>query len=126
MTGNASNPANRQDTNVYISKYAAESTTSKPTQKKLIVKFPDGTIISNDDAEETYIDALWEFDPDSIMLNHICFNGVSIITSENTKDGRVQVGVNQWAYVPSLTTNIKRVLEIISKALNIEVEIHEI
>lgn len=91
-----------------------------------MVKFPDGTIISNDDAEETYIDALWEFDPDSIMLNHICFNGVSIITSENTKDGRVQVGVNQWAYVPSLTTNIKRVLEIISKTLNIEVEIHEI
>ena len=126
LTGNASNPANRQDTNVYISKYSSESTLTKPTQKKLMVKFPDGTIISNDDAEETYIDALWEFDPDSIMLNHICFNGVSIITSENTKDGRVQVGVNQWAYVPSLTTNIKRVLEIISKTLNIEVEIHEI
>lgn len=126
MTGNASNPAKRQDTNVYISKYSSESTLTKPTQKKLMVKFPDGTIISNDDAEETYIDALGEFDPDSIMLNHICFNGVSIITSENTKDGRVQVGVNQWAYVPSLTTNIKRVLEIISETLNIEVEIHEI
>lgn len=126
LTGNASNPANRQGINYSISNYSAESTTSKPTQKKLMVKFPDGTIISNDDAEETYIDALWEFDPDSIMLNHICFNGVSIITSENTKDGRVQVGVNQWAYVPSLTTNIKRVLEIISKTLNIEVEIHEI
>ena len=91
-----------------------------------MVKFPDGTIISNDDAEETYIDALWEFDPDSIMLNHICVNVISIITSKNTKGERVQVGVNQWAYVPSLSTNIIKVLETISKALNIEVEIHEI
>ena len=81
---------------------------------------------TNDDLEDTYIDALWEFDPDSIILNRICFNGISIITSENTKDGRVQVGVNQWAYVPTLITNIKKVLEIISKTLNIEVEIHEI
>ena len=90
-----------------------------------MVKFPNGTIISNDDIEETYIDALWEFDPDSIMLNHINFNGISIITSKNTKDGRVQVGVNQWAYVPSQTMNIIKVLENISKALNIEIEIHE-
>ena len=126
LTGNASNPANRQGINYYISKYSAESTTSQPTQKKLMVKFPDGTIISNDDAEETYIDALWEFDPDSIMLNHICYNGISIITSKNTRGERVQVGVNQWAYVPSLSTNIIKVLETISKALNIEVEIHEI
>ena len=81
---------------------------------------------TNDDLEYTYIDALWEFDPDSIILNRICFNGISIITSENTKDGRVQVGVNQWAYVPTLITNIKKVLEIISTTLNIEVEIHEI
>lgn len=81
---------------------------------------------TNDDLEDTYIDALWKFDPDSIILNRICFNGISIITSENTKDGRVQVGVNQWAYVPTLITNIKKVLEIISKTLNIEMEIHEI
>ena len=126
LTGNASNPANRQGINYNISKYSAESTTSKLTQKKLMVKFPDGTIISNDDVEETYIDALWEFNPDSIMLNHICFDGISIITSKNTRDERVQVGVNQWAYVPSLSTNIIKVLETISKALNIEVEIHEI
>ena len=126
LTGNASNPANRQYTNYYNSKSSSEKTTSKPYQKKLMVKFPNGTIICNDNVEDTYIDALWEFDPDSIILNRICFNGISIITSENTKDGRVQVGVNQWAYVPSLITNIKKVLEIISKTLNIEVEIHEI
>ena len=126
LTGNASNPANRQYTNYYNSKSSSEKTTSKPYQKKLMVKFPNGTIICNDNVEDTYIDALWEFDPDSIILNRICFNGISIITSENTKDGRVQVGVNQWAYVPSLITNIKKVLEIISTTLNIEVEIHEI
>ena len=126
LTGNASNPANRQYTNCYNSKSSSEKTTSKPYQKKLMVKFPNGTIICNDNVEDTYIDALWEFDPDSIILNRICFNGISIITSENTKDGRVQVGVNQWAYVPSLITNIKKVLEIISTTLNIEVEIHEI
>ena len=126
LTGNASNPANRQYTNYNNSKSSSEKTTSKPYQKKLMVKFPNGTIICNDNVEDTYIDALWEFDPDSIILNRICFNGISIITSENTKDGRVQVGVNQWAYVPTLITNIKKVLEIISTTLNIEVEIHEI
>ena len=126
LTGNASNPANRQYTNYYNSKSSSEKTTSKPYKKKLMVKFPNGTIICNDNVEDTYIDALWEFDPDSIILNRICFNGISIITSENTKDGRVQVGVNQWAYVPTLITNIKKVLEIISTTLNIEVEIHEI
>ena len=126
MTGDASNPANRQNTNYNNPKSSSEKTTSKPYQKKLMVKFPNGTIICNDDLEDTYIDALWEFDPDSIILNRICFNGISIITSENTKDGRVQVGVNQWAYVPTLITNIKKVLEIISTTLNIEVEIHEI
>lgn len=125
LTENSSNPANRQNTSVSVSKHATVSRTSKPYQNRIMVKFPNGTIISNDDIEETYIDALWKFDPDSIMLNHINFNGISIITLKNTKDGRMQVGVNQWAYVPSQTMNIIKVLENISKALNIEIEIHE-
>lgn len=126
MIGNASNPANRQESSTNICKSTAEVSPPKPSQKRLMIKFPDGTIISNDDIEETYIDALWELDPDSIMLNNISFNGISIITSKNTRGGRVQVGINQWAYVPSLTMDIIKVLETISKALNIDIEIHEI
>ena len=114
------------DTKVKVKEYGIGIIVDVLYSSKLMVKFPNGTIICNDNMEDTYIDALWEFDPDSIILNRICFNGISIITSENTKDGRVQVGVNQWAYVPSLITNIKKVLETISKTLNIEVEIHEI
>ena len=40
LTGNASNPANRQYTNYNNSKSSSEKTTSKPYQKKLMVKFP--------------------------------------------------------------------------------------
>lgn len=123
LTGNASNPLNRQDTSVCVSKLSDKSTISKPSKKKLIVKFPDGTIISNDDAVETYIDALWEFNPDSIMLNHISFNGISIITSKNAKGGRVQVGVNQWAYIPTSVEEKKNLLVSICKQLNINCEI---
>lgn len=98
------------DTIVKVKEYGIGIIVDVIYSSKLMVKFPNGTIICNDNVEDTYIDALWEFDPDSIILNRICFNGISIITSENTKDGRVQVGVNQWAYVPSLITNIKKVL----------------
>ena len=98
----------------------------KSNHNNILVKFRNGTTISNDNAEETYIDALWEFDPDSIMLNHLSYKGVSIITPQNTKDGRVQVGVEQWAYIPSTSKDMIKVLETISEALKIDVEISEI
>ena len=99
---------------------------SNSKHKNILVRFSNGTTISNDNAEETYIDALWEFDPDSIMLNHISYKGISIITPHNTKDGRVQVGVEQWAYIPSTSNDMIKVLHTISEALKIEVEIREI
>ena len=98
----------------------------KSNHNNILVKFRNGTTISNDNAEETYIDALWEFDPDSIMLNHLSYKGVSIITPQNTKDGRVQVGVEQWGYIPSTSKDMIKVLETISEALKIDVEICEI
>lgn len=98
----------------------------KSNHNNILVKFRNGTTISNDNAEETYIDALWEFDPDSIMLNHLSYKGVLIITPQNTKDGRVQVGVEQWAYIPSTSKDMIKVLKTISEALKIDVEICEI
>ena len=90
---------------------------------KLLVKFPDGEYIANENALDTYLEAIWKFGIDNIMRKHLTWGKTDLITTRKVAISQVQVGENRWTIVPSTTKDKAKVLRVIGVMLRIPLEI---
>lgn len=97
--------------------------TVKRPQNKLLVKFPDGEFVANENSLDTFLECVWKLGLAEISRRPIECNGNPLITSYKDNNKRIQVDANKWIYVPATTKERARLLRIIALFLHIKLEI---
>lgn len=98
---------------------------SRGTKSKdsLLVKFPDGEYIANQNPIDTFLQCLWKIGIEVIMRKGIEWSGNPLITSYQANNRQVQVDANRWATIPNTTKEKAKLLKVIALHLRLDIEI---
>ena len=93
------------------------------TKDKLLVKFPDGEYVANDNALDTYLETIWKLGIDDIMRKNLTWRDKVLITTSQVANGQIQVDERRWVMVPNITKDKAKLLRVIAAMLHIKLEI---
>lgn len=98
---------------------------SRGTKSKdsLLVIFPDGEYIANQNPIDTFLQCLWKIGIEVIMRKGIEWSGNPLITSYQANNRQVQVDANRWATIPNTTKEKAKLLKVIALHLRLDIEI---
>lgn len=111
--------------------YDFETDQSKAFQKSkskdscLLVKFPDGEYVGEENPIQTYIGAINKLGTDNLKRRRIELAGKKLITARKEYNGQIQLDDDTWLTVPSLTKDKLKWLRIIGSYMsqNLDVSI---
>ena len=93
------------------------------TKDKLLVKFPDGEYVANDNALDTYLETIWKLGIDDIMRKNLTWRDKVLITTSQVANGQIQVEERRWVMVPNITKDKAKLLRVVAAMLHIKLEI---
>ena len=93
------------------------------TKDKLLVKFPDGEYVANDNALDTYRETIWKLGIDDIMRKNLTWRDKVLITTSQVANGQIQVDERRWVMVPNITKDKAKLLRVVAAMLHIKLEI---
>lgn len=89
----------------------------------LEVTFPDHTVISEENTNETFMQCIWHLGVDNVRKLNLKQGGKDLITSAKLYNGQVQVDVNRWLVVPGALKDKVKILRVISAMLHVKLDI---
>jgi len=92
--------------------------------KKMLVKFPDGTFAAGDNPIDTLLEAVWKIGVDKIARKDLEFMGKPIITYSKVYNGQVQIDKDKWLTVPGQTKDKYKMLYLINMMMKLGLEIN--
>ena len=93
------------------------------SKDKLLVKFPDGEYIANQNPMDTFLECLWKFGIDDIKRKGVEWGGNPLITTYKAFNRQVQVDTDRWATVPNTTKDKAKMLRLLALHFKLNVEI---
>lgn len=93
-------------------------------KSKILVKFPDGDFVANENQTETFLEVVWKLGIDKIMRKDVLWGGNSIITLFQKSPSQIQIDSNRWIIVPNTTKDKAKLLKVISMHLGIKLEVN--
>lgn len=93
---------------------------------KLLVKMPDGEIIANDSALETFLEVIWNLGIEDIRKKDLSWSGNPLITSKKMVYNQVQIDNDRWIIVPNTTKEKVKLLRVIGAMLHVKMDINVI
>ena len=105
-----------------------EKVVQKPKKRdnKLLVKFPDGEFVGEDNPIDTFLQTIWKIGIDEIMRKEIAYSGKPLITLSKQYNGQVEVGKNRWLMIPPQTKDKYKMLRVISSLMRLNLEVNMI
>lgn len=89
----------------------------------LQVEFPDGTIIGEKNAAETFIQCIWNIGIENVRKLNLKYGGKDLIAFSKLYNNQVQIDTNKWLVVPSLLKDKVKLLNVIGAMLHINFKI---
>lgn len=93
------------------------------SRDKLLVKFPDGEYIANDNSIDTFLEAVRKIGINEIARKDIQWCGRSLITPYKENNYQVQIDTNCWINAPGTTKDRAKLLRVIALHLKLNLEI---
>lgn len=90
---------------------------------KLLVKFPDGEFIANNNALDTFLETIWKLGVEDIKRKHLTYSNSELITTTKVLNSQVQIDEHRWIVVPNTTKDKVKLLRVIGAMLHINLEI---
>ena len=102
-----------------------EKVVQKPKKRdnKLLVKFPDGEFVGEENPIDTFLQTIWKIGIDDIMRKEIEYSGKPLITLSKRFKGQVEVGKNRWLMIPPQTKDKYKMLLVISSLMRLNLEV---
>ena len=107
----------------FITRKVETNKKARKRDKKLLVKFPNGTFAAGENPIDTLIEAIYLIGPDIIKRKELEWMGKPIVTLTKVYNGQVQVGQNLWLIVPGTTADKCRLLRAISTQMKLNLEV---
>lgn len=90
---------------------------------KLLVKFPDGEFVGEENPIDTFLQTIWKIGIDDIMRKEIQYSGKPLITLSKQFNGQVEVGKSRWLMIPPQTKDKYKMLRVISSLMRLNLEV---
>ncbi len=97
---------------------------SKKKDNKLLVKFPDGEYVGEENPIDTFINSIWKLGIEEIKRKGIEYARKPLITSTKQYNGQVQVDKDRWLVVPPLTKDKYKCLLVVGALLHQKLEVN--
>lgn len=94
----------------------------KKARSQLLVHFEDGTFIGELSTTDTFLECLAKLGIDKIYAKRIILQNKLVIANYKSENGRIQVGIDRWAKVPSSTKDKAKWLKVIGIMLGVKLE----
>ncbi len=95
---------------------------TRMAKKNFMVKFPDGSSIECSNPFQTFVEAIRKLGVDTLQRKGIEIAGKSLITVSKRYNGQVEIGKNQWLFVPFLTKQKMMWLQSIGSLMHYRIE----
>lgn len=92
-------------------------------KQNIVVKFPDGETITNQNALETYLASIRKIGLDTIMRKALEWGGLPVISNFRQSARQLPVAPNRWAAIPTTTKDKAKLLKAISSKLKLPLEV---
>lgn len=89
----------------------------------LMVKFPDGEYIANENSIDTFTQTIWQIGIEEIMRKGLEWNGNHLITMRKSHNAQVQIGTDRWLTIPNSTKDRAKLLRVIALHMRIKLEV---
>lgn len=100
--------------------------TQKQTKKgksSLLIQFPDGEFIAEDSPIDTFIQSIWKIGITKLQRKEITIFDKPLITRKPQYKNQVQIGSEQWLFIPQTTKEKAKSLRIIASIMHLELKI---
>ena len=95
----------------------------KREAQRLMVKFPDGTIICDANPVDTFRRTIEKIGAETLMRKGILYSGKPLITPMKQYNGQIEIGEKRWLMIPPQTKDKLKTLIIISATLHLNLEV---
>lgn len=95
----------------------------KREAQRLMVKFPDGTRISEANPVDTFMQTLEKIGVEALMRKGAQYSGKPLITPTKQYNGQIEIGDKLWLVIPPQTKDKLKTLKIISATMRLDLEI---
>lgn len=97
--------------------------TSRKKKARLEVEFADGTIVTNYDAQHTFVSVAKLIGIDKIKHTNINIGGKPIITSTHQYNCQVQLSSEEWLTIPAQIKDKYKILRVMSSMTHVSINI---
>lgn len=95
----------------------------KSAKDNLLVQFPDGEFIAEENPVDTFLQSIWKIGIDELQRKELFISDKKLITRTHQYKGQIQVGINQWLTVPNGTKDKVKALRYIAAIMHVSLNI---
>lgn len=95
----------------------------KREAQRLMVKFPDGTIICGSNPADTFRRTIEKIGVDALIRKGIQYSGKPLVTPAKQYNGQIEMSEKRWLMIPPQTKDKLKTLIVISATMHLNLEV---